>query len=274
MIRPLARSRGLTISLTLAALAAVAACSKSKDAGTLAPAASALASSTPPTADRVTAFAIDQAGKTTIDMPGLKEHITADTTAAAGRLEVDPENLANSRGEVKIDLTTLTMHTFDDADKNAMQTKHALTWLEAVVDGKVDEANRWAVLAVRSVDGLSAADLSKVAAVREGPEDVRVVTATVHGEVLVHGHKVSRDVPVELRFRYPAGAAPDVAPQALGITTRQPMRVVLKEHEIVPRDPVGSVLQWTTKLVSKVAETADVSVNLTATRSPAAGAVR
>jgi hypothetical protein len=255
----------------LGVLASVTACSKS-DNGTVAPAATALASSSASPAAQVIAFEVDSSGKTTIDMPGLKEHIKADTSGAAGNLDVDPSNLGNSRGEVRIDLATLTTHTFDDADKNATQTKHVRTWLEAVVDGKVNEANRWAVLAVRSVDGLSASDLSKVTPSRNGIDELRTVTATVHGEVLVHGHKVSRDVPVELQFRYAAGAATDAPPGALEIKTQQPMRLVLKEHDVVPRDPVGAALQWTAMLVSKVAETADVSVDLTATPSAAAKA--
>jgi hypothetical protein len=269
---PLAWARSATAGTLLAALASVTACSKNADNGSVAPAATALASSSASPAARVTKFEIDSTGKTTIDMPGLKEHIKADTSGAAGILDVDLSNLGNSRGEVRIDLATLTTHTFDDADKNATQTKHARTWLEAVVDGKVNEANRWAVLALRSIDGLSVSDLSKVTPSRDGNDELRKVTATVHGEVLVHGHKVSRDVPVELQFRYAPGASTDAVPRSLEIKTLQPMRLVLKEHEIVPRDPIGAALQWSAMLVSKVAETADVSVDLTATHAAAARA--
>jgi hypothetical protein len=139
-------------------------------------------------------FEVDSAGTTTIDMAGPNQHSKADTSSAAGILEVDPSPLGNSRGEVRIDLATLTTHTFDDADKNATQTKHA------------------------------------------------------------------------------RGASGDSVPRALEIKTRRPMRLVLKEHDIVPRDPVGAALQWTATLVSKVAETAEASVDLTARPSAAAKA--
>jgi hypothetical protein len=43
------------------------------------------------------------------------------------------------------------------------------------------------------------------------------------------------------------------------------MRVVLKEHDVSPRDPAGQLLEWTTSLISKVADTADVTVTLAAT---------
>ena len=53
-------------------------------------------------------------------------------------------------------------------------------------------------------------------------------------------------------------------PSAIGIKTRAPLHLALKELDIVPRDPVGAALQWTALLISKVAETADVSVDLRA----------
>lgn len=73
---------------------------------------------------------------------------------------------------------------------------------------------------------------------------------------------------MELKFRYSEDAASDATPVALAIKTRAPMRLVLKEHEILPRDPVGPALQWTAALVSQVAETADVSVDLPASPVP------
>ena len=55
---------------------------------------------------------IDPKGKTTIDMPAPKEHIKAITEAAGGSVDVDLMNVTNTRGEVKIDMTTLSTHTF------------------------------------------------------------------------------------------------------------------------------------------------------------------
>src|SRR5271169_2909096 len=87
----------------------------------LAESASVLSAAAPPPTAKVVSYAIDPASKTSIDMPGLKEHITADTTAAGGKLDVDVSNLANTRGEVKVDLSTLSTHTFGD-DQDAQQT--------------------------------------------------------------------------------------------------------------------------------------------------------
>jgi hypothetical protein len=233
-------------------------CDRKADATPLAPSASALASSQAAPAARAWHFTIDPKSTTQVDMPGVTEHLKGDTSAAAGTLDVVPADLAQSRGTIKIDLSTFTTHTFGN-DQDATQTEHARTWLEVVVNGKTNEGMRWATLAIRSIDGLSATDLTKVAAVG----DVRTVTMTVHGDVLIHGHQLTKDVPVEVTFSYPQGAAPDAVPTKVTVKSKQPMHIVLKEVDVQPRDTVGALTAWTTRLISKVAETADVTVALT-----------
>jgi hypothetical protein len=133
-----------------------------------------------------------------------------------------------------------------------------------VIQGQPNEAMRWAEYAVHSIDGLSETDLRKVPVTKDGSDDVRKVSATVHGELLVHGHKVAKDDAVEVTFRYLNGTGNDARPTRVEIKSSQPIHVVLKEHEVGPRDPAGVALAWTTRLISKVAETADVTVNLAA----------
>lgn len=244
------------------------ACSKKTDDPNLAPAASALSASTAEPVSRAWHYAIDPKSTTEVDMPGLTEHIKGRTTAATGTLDIVPSDLTQSRGVVRVDLSTFATHTFGDEDKNATQTKHARTWLEAIVDGKTNESMRWAEFAIRSIDVPSATDLKTVAPVSEGTEDVRRVTMTVRGDVLIHGRKLPKEDVVEVSFRYPAGAAPASKPAQIEIKSKQPLRVVLKEHDVTPRDPAGQLLAWTTSLISKVAETADVTVALTATPLP------
>ncbi len=257
---------GALPSLTVLALAVAAGCGK-KDEAPLAPAASALASSAPVAS--AWSYAVDPRSTTQIDMPGVKEHIKADTTAATGTLDVVPKDLAQSRGLVRIDLSTLSTHTFG-TDDDAAQTKHARTWLEVTAGEAGDKMNddmRYADLAIRSIDGVSANDLTTVAPTKDGPDDVRTVSMTVHGELLVHGHKLPKDVTVDVAFHYPAGAAVDSKPARIEIKSKQPLRIVLKEHDVRPRDTAGALLDWTARLISKVAETADVTVDIGATPS-------
>src|SRR6185437_5533050 len=172
----------------MALLALAASCDDKKT--TLAPAASSLAPVTPPPPGAVTMkFAVDPASKTSIEMEAPKENIKAGTTAGTGSLDVDLMNVRNSRGEVKIDLTTLKTSTFGDPSKDDAQTVHARTWLEVAdgesgkLDDKVKDQNRYAVFSIRSIDAPSATDVTKVAPTQENGEDIRTVTMTTKGEI-------------------------------------------------------------------------------------------
>jgi len=237
----------------------------------LAPVASSLAASpAPPPSRTLKTFAIEPNSKTSLEMEAPKEKIKATTTAATGKLEIDLANLPSSRGEVKVDLTTLVTSTFSDAEKNTSQTTHARTWLEVAdgESGKLEEAtksqHRFAVYAIRSIENASATDVRAVAPVKDGSDEVRTVTLTTKGELLVHGHKVMRDADVEARFRYAAGAPAD-QPTSLAIVTKKPFRVVLAEHEVQPRDGFGKIAKGSFSLLgTKVAENADVTLDLRA----------
>lgn len=233
----------------------------------VAPAASATALATSSASAKAIKFAVEAKGKTTIDMPAPKEHIKADTEVMGGALEVDLTNLANTRGEVKVDLTTLKTKTFDDTAKNEAQTEHALTWLE-VSDKSTPamrEQERWVVYAIRSIDGLSATDIATVSPTKDGSDDVRTVTLTSHGEFLLHGHKIAKDAVLQAAFHYPAGAAADSKPTRVDIKTKAPLHITLAEHEVKPRDPVGKLAQGSFSLLgTKVANVADVSFELRA----------
>jgi hypothetical protein len=254
-----------------AVLAAVG-CDDKKDAPKLAPSASALAPSTPPPPGaKVMKFTVDPTSVTSLSLEAPKEKIKATTTAAAGALDVDLMNVANSRGEVKIDLTTLTTKTFEDPKDNAAQTGHARTWLEVAdgesgpLDAKTKEANRYAVYAIRSIDNVAPnADITKIPATKDGADEIRAATMTTKGELLVHGHKVDREADVEVQFRYEPGATPD-KPKAIAIKSKKPLRVVLGEHDVKPRDGFGKIAKSSFHLLgTKVADNADITLDLRA----------
>ena len=266
--------RAIVAAMTVAVGIGAVACDDKKGQN-LAPSASSLAPSTAaPTTNKTLKFAIDPKSSTSIDMPAPKEHIKAATDGASGTLDVDLMNLANTRGEVKADLLSLTTKTFDDAAKDKTQTGHARTWLE-VADGEegkvaddVKAANRWAVYAIRSIDNLSATDLTKVAATKDGADEVRTVTATTHGEFLIHGHKVDRDADVEVQFHYAPGSPPE-KPKSLVIKSKKPVRATLADHDVKPRDGFGKVAKGAFNLLgTKVADVADITLDLRAAAQP------
>lgn len=267
---PLTLTRSLTsISAFLfAASLAGLGCSKDSSGVAVAESASALASSTAPASAMVVKYKLQTDGKTAIDMPAPNEHIKAETTATDGSFDVDLTNITNTRGTVKADLTTLTTKTFDDPSKNSAQTEHAHNWLEVgtLVTQDVRDANKYIVYAIRSIDGASANDVTKVAPTKDGGEDIRTVTLTSHGEVLLHGHKANKDATLEVKFHYPAGAPADSHPTKIDFTTKAPFHIVLAEHDVKPRDNFGKLATQSFNLLgTKVADTADVSFTLSAT---------
>jgi hypothetical protein len=260
------------LAIASCTLAALTGCDKDKgDKPALAPAASSLAPSLPAPTAKTLEMTIDPKSKTAIDMPAPKEHIKAFTDAAAGKLEVDPANLTASRGEVKMDLSTLTMKHFDDPKDDAAQTTHARCWLEVAdcedqkLDDKTKTANKYAVYAIRSIDHASATDLSKVAPTKDGADEIRKVTMTTHGDLLIHGHKVDgKDADVEVSFRYPAGASAD-KPTSMTVKSVKPLQVTLDQHDVKPRDNFGKIAKASFHLLgTKVADTADITFDFDA----------
>jgi hypothetical protein len=247
----------IRVSLLAVALCTAAACSKEHDYDV--PASSSLAPPETPPVAMTWRYVVAPQSTTHVDMTGAKQHIQGGTSAATGSLDIVGNDLPQSRGSVMVDLSTFSTNTFGNQD-DAAQTKQAQSWLEAA-----KPPMRWASLAIRSIDGLSASDVSKVTPTKDGSDDVRTVTMTVHGDLLLHGSKVEEDCPVDIRFRYPSGAAADSKPARIEITSKEPMRVVLKDVNVQPRDAHGKLGQWTADLLAKVAPSADVTVSLVAT---------
>ncbi len=272
--RPMTASRLGTIA-TFAAFAgaslSLAACEKKEDPKALAPAASSLAPSVAAPTSMVVKLKIDAKGSAKIEMPAPKEQIKAQTSVAAGHLDVDLMDLTQTRGEVKVDLMSLKTSTFADAAKDGTQTMHALTWLEvgdaekSKLSDDVKAQHKYAVFAIRSIDGVAEKNLTKVAAVTEGGMDVRSVVLVAHGELLLHGHKVNKDVPLTVKISHSAGAAATDKPKSIAIVTKDPLKVTLAEHEVRPRDDVGKVAKAAFSLIgTKVAETASISLDFVA----------
>jgi hypothetical protein len=211
-------------------------------------------------------FSVDPGGVARVDMPGLKEDIQGDASGARGWLDVVSADLTRSRGQVEFDLATFATHTFH-SDKDMTQTEHARTWLEVKVGDQQNEAMRWATFVIRSVEVPGAASLTAAPVAQEGGDDVRTVRMKLHGDLRIHGHALPQDAAVDVAFRFAHGAPGSAPARRVEVRSTEPMRLALKDYDVRPRDPAGQLVAWTTQLVSKVAETADVTVEFGA--SPA-----
>jgi hypothetical protein len=123
--------------------------------------------------------------------------------------------------------------------------------------------------AIRSIDGLSANDITKVAPTKVGSDDVRSVMLVAHGDIEVHSlpSKTPRDAGLEVRVHVPAGAPADAKPTSIELVSREPstLQITLADHDVKPRDTEGILAQKAFGLLgTKVADVANVSVNLVA----------
>jgi hypothetical protein len=253
--------------LVITALACLVACKKDDPPSTPTLAASAVVAAAVEAGPTSMKYAIDPTGTTSIDMPAPSEHIKATTSATSGEIIVDPAKLEGTRGQVKADLSTLTTSTFGVESKDKSQTEHAHNWLEAgdLVPASVKAENRWAIFTIESIEGPAATDLSAVPAVHGASDDTRTVSVTAKGQFFVHGHQVPKSAELDVVFHYATGESSAKKATMVEIKTKTPLHVALADHDVKPRDAVGKLAQKSFDLLgTKVAETADVTFDLTA----------
>lgn len=250
-------SRWMTVALAGLSTTLAACEDRSEAPKPTAPAASALAPSKSDSA-KAEEWRVAESTDVTFEMAGKLETIKGKITKGKGTLQVDPSDLTATRGEIALDVTTLTTHTFGDEGKDKKQTLDALTWLEVsdAVDGKLKAEHQWATFAIRSVASAEPRDLTKAT----GSE--RTAKLRANGDLLLHGHKSAHEVELEAKFTLTGER-----PTSVEFKTTRPMAIALDAHKVEPRDDVGKLVGWAVNNVlrDKVAETAAVSFVLTAT---------
>ncbi len=182
-------------------------------------------------------------GKSSFLIDAPLEKIKGMTDEVRGQVHVVPKNLAASRGEIMVRVSTLKTSTFGEMEKDAAQTEHARNWMEVGLESAAESRMKyeWATLSLTSVD-------AKPASLAEAQEEggARTVKATVSGDFKLHGITSKKSVPVTVTFKGPADAPSDIV-----IKTDTPMAVSLKEHDVKPRDKVGSFLNGALDRIGK-----------------------
>jgi polyisoprenoid-binding protein YceI len=180
-------------------------------------------------------------GSFLIDAPA--EKIKGSSDEVSGTLDVTPKELAKTTGTIHVRLSTLRTHTFDDADKNTSQTEHARNWMEVGNDASAATRMKfeWATLKITSIEATPA---SLADAKEEG--GARVIKAKVSCDLTLHGVTSKKTVPVTVRLK-----GTGEAPTELTIKTDEPMSVSLKEHDVKPRDKVGTFLNGALERIGK-----------------------
>lgn len=196
-------------------------------------------------------------GKGTFLIDAPLEKIKGSSDETMGQLDINPKDLSKSRGDVRVRLSTLKTSTFGDMERDAAQTEHARNWMEVGNDSPADARMKyeWATFTITSVEATPAS----LADVKE-ENGSRKVKAKVSGDLVVHGVTSKKTMAVTATFKGP----PD-APTEVSLKSDEPMAVSLKEHDVKPRDKVGSFLNGALdRIGKKIDDKVQVSVEATA----------
>lgn len=195
-------------------------------------------------------------GKASFLIDAPLEKIKGETSEAKGFIDLDVADLTRSKGEVSFRLTSLKTTTFGDASKDDSQGDHARNWMEVGKDSPADKRAKfeWATFTVKSVSTAT----PKLADVKE-VGGARSFDAKLTGAFVLHG--VSSDKTFTVKI---VAKGPGDAPTELSLTTSEPWPVSLKEHDVAPRDKIGSLLAGALDRIGKKIDD-KVQISLAAT---------
>lgn len=203
-------------------------------------------------------FAVESKGTATFLIDAPLEKIKGRWTKFRGSIDLDAKDLAKSHGDVDLDLDDLKTETFGDKDKDTAQTEHAHNWLEIGADAKDRDKNQWARFTFKSLESVTPLSLAD-APEQNGSRSIKVVA---HGDMWLHGVTSPKTVKLTVSVSGPPGA-----PTAVKITTDEPIRVSLKEHDVKPRDVAGKFLNGALEKVGKkIDDTVQISLDVSATK--------
>lgn len=208
-----------------------------------------------------------------VEIPAPIETTRAQEDAVRGRLTVDLENPAKTRGQVKVDLLNLASFSFADPKKNATQTEHMKNWFEIGPDvsAPLREKNRWAIFDIKKITRVEPASLQSSPAFDDEIGRGHAFKLTAEGNFTLHGitKPKTADLDVILYDVKKGGARYQGAKRILLMRSRSPLHVSLKEHEVHPRDATGKFLAGALSAVGlKISDDAQVSLDLRAYEPP------
>jgi hypothetical protein len=235
----------------------------------------------------VTRFAIDARTDVRFELKAKDNTPRGALRVARGEIEVDLLDLKRSRGTVSVDVASALMEA-EDAELARENTRRAHSWLDVGSSRPEAERDRlrWATFTLQGLEKVSAEAAHEGQRVKAPGADggnptepdnaadgtaaeVRAVTLTARGQLLLHGFRVEQSVDLRVLFFYPVPATPGARPARIVIQTRRPLVVSLKAHDIKPRDDTGVFLAQDAKVLGReVGTSAQVHLDLSAKPLP------
>jgi len=232
----------------------------------LAPAASALASARPATAQSYQLRVETRGSKVSFTMEAPLERIHGELNdALSGEIFLDPTNLTKTRALIRVDLDELVLfqqrredekQEYGNRHKSDLQNEHARTWLQISDEGPAEERKKNAV-ALFSLTELTDAS------VRGLPElggNLRKVIVSATGQLLLHGRKAKKTVELAIEVQLDDGR-----PKVVRVRTKKPLTVNLEQHDVRPRQAFSKLADKTlSALGAKVNKEPQVSLDFEA----------
>lgn len=166
-------------------------------------------------------YTLTQDSRIRFEIPGAPGSLRGALTRASGEIRIVPSDLSQSRGQVRVDLDSLSFEGpgADDA------TARALSALDLSDAGPTSTAS----FDLSELRDLTPAELEPAPPSASGALLTRHVRATAVGNLLLHGFRVVRRAPVEAEFGFSDNRS---APSTLLIRSRAPFVVSLETHAI------------------------------------------
>jgi YceI-like domain len=168
-------------------------------------------------------YAITEQSQIHFELASSHGTLHGSLTRLSGELSVSTSDLSASRGQVQVDLSSLTLSqdgTSDDGARLA-QARNAL--------GVTDAGSATATFELSSLEDVSPAQLDRAPDSDGGASFTRRARATAVGNLLLHGFRVVRRAPLEAEFSFTGDRS---VPSSLLIRSRAPFVISLETHEI------------------------------------------
>jgi hypothetical protein len=170
-------------------------------------------------------YAIGGASQARFELPSKRGALHGSFRHVTGELTMTPGDLAQSRGHVDVDLSSLTL----SADGALATDEASLGRAESalgVLDASTGAAS--ASFELTSLDDVSPPELEP-APERDGGTFTRRARGVAVGALLLHGFRVERRAALEAEFSFNGDAH---APVTVVIRSRSPFVISLETHEI------------------------------------------
>jgi hypothetical protein len=219
------------------------------------PPASAAAS--PDAAVTMTRYVLTEQSQIRVELSTKRGKVLGKLTRVSGELDLALAALAQSRGQVRAELASLTVDA-DDGDAEAWLTR-ARNALGLVADAGSANPGSVASFDLSLLEDVSPEALEPAPQRDGGANRSRRVRATAEGNLLLNGFRVLKREPLEAEFGF---ASDSMLPATVVIRSRAPLVISLETHEIHLRDPAGSSAERRRSRASDMSHDVRISAEL------------